>query len=90
MDTNKILREAVIDLIETEQLAIKPCPFCGGKPEIMDEEMFERLKEVDENNMACITIKCSKCHLAFYDYTNERDYFVRKFLVVEKWNRRAE
>jgi heterodisulfide reductase subunit B len=91
MDTNKVLREAVINMMETEPLEIKPCPFCGGTPTLMDQKTFEHLKEIGDDGKACITIECHKCQLSFYDHTHdEQDYFIRKFLVTEKWNRRAE
>lgn len=91
MDSNRKLREMVIAKMESGDFELKPCPFCGEQPSIMDKETFERLKEADGDNRACITIKCGKCHLDFYDHTSdERDYFVRKFLVIEKWNRRAK
>lgn len=91
MDTNKALREAVINMMETEPLEIKPCPFCGGTPTLMDQKTFEHLKEVGDDGKACITIECHKCHLSFYDHNHdEQDYNIRKFLVTEKWNRRAQ
>ena len=91
MDTNKVLREAVINMMETEPLEIKPCPFCGGTPTLMSQDTFEHLKEIGDDGKACITIECHKCQLNFYDHTHdEQDYLIRKFLVIEKWNRRAE
>lgn len=91
MDTNKVLREAVINMMETEPLEIKPCPFCGGKPVLMSKETFEHLKEIGDDGKACIAIDCPKCNLNFYDHHHdEQDYNIRKFLVIEKWNRRAE
>ena len=91
MDTNKALREAVIRMMETEPLEIKPCPFCGGTPTLMDQKTFEHLKEIGDDGKACIAIDCHKCQLNFYDHTHdEQDYFIRKFLVIEKWNRRVK
>lgn len=90
MDTNKALREAVINMMKSEALEMKPCPFCGSTPELMKEEVFEHLKEIGDDGKACITIECHKCHLSFYDHNHdEQDYNIRKFLVVEKWNRRV-
>lgn len=91
MDTNKVLREAVINMMETESLEIKPCPFCGGTPALMSKDYFEHLKEIGDDGKACITIECHKCQLNFYDHTHdEQDYYIRAFLITEKWNRRAE
>lgn len=90
MDANKVLREGVINMMKERMYEMKPCPLCGGKPTLMSGEFFEKLKSMDDDSKACITIKC-QCGLALYDYTlDERDYHVRAFLVTEKWNRRAE
>ena len=91
MDTNKELREAVFNVMERQEYEVKPCPFCGGKPVVMSEETFEHLKTMSEDGKACITVECKKCQLSFYDHTHdEQNYYVRKFLVSEQWNRRAE
>lgn len=89
MDANNILREAVIEMMNSGTYELKPCPFCGSTPTIMSREFFEELDE--ENGLACITINCKNCGLDFRDHTHdEHNYFVRAFLVSEKWNRRAE
>ena len=91
MDANKVLRESVISMMKEEPYDLKPCPFCGENPVIMDRGTFENLKGMDADGKACITIECRKCNLQFYDHTHdEQDYFIRKFLVSQKWNRRAE
>lgn len=91
MDTNKKLREAVIAKMQRGDFEIKPCPFCGGEPTLMSKETFEHLKGVDGDGKACITIECNKCHLDFYEHTHdEQDYYIRTFLITEKWNRRAQ
>lgn len=89
MDTNKVLRETITNMMKNGTYKIKPCPFCGGKPVLEDRETFEKLDR--SGNGACITVECHKCSLDFYDHTHdEHDYYVRAFLVTEKWNRRAE
>lgn len=89
MDTNKVLRETITNMMKNGTYEIKPCPFCGGQPEIEDRKTFERLDR--DGNGACITIECNNCSLDLYDHTHdEHDYYVRAFLVVEKWNRRAK
>ena len=91
MDANKKLRETVITKMQSGDFEIKPCPFCGGTPTLMAQKTFEHLKEIGDDGKACITIECKKCNLSFYDHTHdEQDYVIRKFLVTEKWNRRAE
>lgn len=89
MDTNKKLREAVIAKMQSGDFEIKPCPFCGGQPEIEDEETFVKLDT--NHNGACIDIQCPRCNVQMYDHTHdEHDYYVRAFLVTEKWNRRVK
>ena len=89
MDANNKLREVVIAKMKDGNFELKPCPFCGGQPVLEDRETFERLDHA--GNGACITVECHKCNLDFYEHTHdEHDYYVRAFLVVEKWNRRAK
>ena len=89
MDVNKKLRETVITKMQSGNFELKPCPFCGGQPKLMNKKLFEELDS--ENGRACITIECEKCELDFHDHTSdEHNYYVRAFLVTEKWNRRAE
>lgn len=89
MDINNTLREMIIAKMQNGDYELKPCPFCGGQPELENREMFERL---DYNgNGACITVECHKCSLDFYEHTHdEHDYYIRAFMIVEKWNRRAK
>lgn len=89
MDTNNKLREVVIAKMQNGEYELKPCPFCGEKPVLYRKEDFDELDE--KNGRACISVDCPKCSLNFYDHTSdEHDYYVRAFYVVEKWNRRAE
>lgn len=91
MDANKKLRETVIAKMQSGDFEIKPCPFCGGMATMMDKTFFDELQEESADGKACITINCTKCSLDFRDHTHdEHDYYVRAFLVTEKWNRRAE
>lgn len=91
MDANKKLRETVITKMQSGDFEIKPCPFCGGQPIMMNQETFEYLKNVDGDGKACFSLDCPKCNLNFYDHTHdEQDYYIRAFLITEKWNRRAE
>ena len=89
MDTNNVLRETIVNKMKNGEYQLKPCPFCGGKPKLEDREQFEELDR--KGNGACITIECNKCSLDFYEHTHdEHDYYIRAFMIVEKWNRRAE
>ena len=83
------LREMIIDKMRNGEYELKPCPFCGGQPEMMTQKFFEEL--VEEHGHACIAIECPNCDLSLHDHTSdENDYFVRAFIITEKWNRRAE
>ena len=88
---NRTLGEIIIDMMKNGDFELKPCPFCGGKPRLMDKQFFDELQDESNDNRACITITCDNCNLELYDHTHyEHDYYMRSFLVVEKWNRRAE
>lgn len=83
------LRDIIAERMKDERFELEPCPFCGGKPKVMSKKFFEELDS--EHGGACITIECEKCDLELYDHTvEEHDYYIRKFLIVNKWNRRAE
>lgn len=89
MDINNKLREMIINKMQNGEYELKPCPFCGGQPILQSKEQFEKLQ--NENGVACLAIQCDHCFLDFYEHThNEHDYYVRAFLIGEKWNRRAE
>lgn len=89
MDTNNALREMIINKMQNGNYELKPCPFCGGKPTLEKKDLFEKLDK--ENNGACIGIRCDQCNLDLYEHTHdEHDYYIRAFLITEKWNRRAE
>ena len=88
MDANKKLREIVIAKMQNGDYKLKPCPFCGGEPVLYDRETFEMLDE--KNGSACITIECNECKMEMYEHTHdEHNYYVRLFMLVDKWNRRA-
>ena len=89
MDANKKLRETVITKMQSGNFELKPCPFCGGQPQMMTQRFFEEL--VEKYGRACIEVECLNCNLSLHDHTSdENDYFVRAFIITEKWNRRAE
>lgn len=89
MDTNNKLREVVIAKMQNGEYEMKPCPFCGEKPVLMDKDFFDKL--VSEYGRALISVECQRCDVSLHDHTSdENDYYVRAFYVVEKWNRRSE
>ncbi len=57
---------------------LKPCPFCGGKAELVTSQAFEWCDRY--YYVRCASEECEKrTHL--YDRTHE---------AIEAWNRRAE
>jgi hypothetical protein len=89
MDTNKTLRDIIVEKMKNGAYELKPCPFCGGKPTMMDKQRFEFLQS--DGGIACITVACKTCGLMFYEHTHdEHDYYIRAFMIAEKWNRRVE
>ena len=85
---NTTLREMIISKMQTGDYELKPCPFCGGEAEFDSQDFFEDLEA--EHGRACIGVKCEACHVSLLDHTtDEHDYFVRTFIVGEKWNRRV-
>lgn len=79
---------------------LKPCPFCGGKPEILRDTSFNshfRYK-------VWVWIKCPKCDIKtkafdsyimdWNPYTTEKDQEeavkIPKAKVIEVWNKRSE
>ena len=90
MDNNK-LRDMIIAKMQNGDFELKPCPFCGCEPVMMSKEFFDELQEESNDNKACISIECNNCNVDLRDHTHdEHDYYVRAFIVAEKWNRRAE
>ena len=88
MAINETLREMVIAKMQEGNFGLKPCPFCGEEPVMMSKDFFEEL--VNENGKACISIECHNCNVELHDHTHdENDYYVRAFIVSEKWNRRV-
>ena len=85
---NNTLREMIIAKMQNGNFELKPCPFCGGEPNVMGKDFFEVLET--ENGRACIDITCNKCRLELRDHTSEEhDYYIREFIIVEKWNTRV-
>ena len=56
--------------METE---LKPCPFCGGKAEFIDEYFEEPM-----------SIKCTECYAEMCDESSD----ITKENLIEQWNRR--
>ena len=70
---------------------LKPCPFCGEKPEIITEEHYGDLMVASEDGKAVIRIMCPDCHVEMYDHSYDFPaYEDRLVLAVAKWNRRTK
>lgn len=86
------LRKEVIENVSSGRIAIKPCPFCGGKAELMSKAFYEEL--VEDNGRALISIGCKVCNAEIKDFPSdhddgENDYYIRAFYVISAWNKRA-
>lgn len=88
---NDELRKVITTKMANGEYELKPCPFCGRRPTLASKEFFDGLQESSKDGGACITIRCMNCSLDFRDHTyDEHDYYIRAFLVTEKWNRRIK
>lgn len=60
---------------------LKPCPFCGGKAEII----INKSKQGQTANIYCTKCSCRKTLLRYPNYEGsiERE-------AIETWNRRAD
>lgn len=73
---------------EIENVAHKPCPFCGNTKLIVTaEDQFARL--VEKHGSAMIALKCTVCQaeVPLYNLPNE-NYWMGVGMLVGKWNTR--
>jgi Lar family restriction alleviation protein len=70
------LNKKIIQKAEREKDELKPCPFCGGKAEVMNDDFFEVF---DAN---AFWIKCTECGLTTGDSATEEE-------AIKAWNRRG-
>lgn len=61
---------------------LKPCPFCGGKAQILDNAWH-----VIFNTR--VRIKCRRCGVRTMEYVGS-DWDDTHYLAIEAWNRRAD
>ena len=89
-NSTDILRQVIIREMESGSYMVRPCPFCGkSEMDFTGVDSFQELSEDD--GKACIRMSCKNCNIDMYDHTYaERNYQVRKFLLITKWNMRAE
>lgn len=81
-----MIREGNITIItgkdgEPQSKIIKPCPFCGGKPEIITKGMV--------SNTVGIIISCLDCEANITSISNSEKYTSDKMMTINKWNRRT-
>lgn len=89
MDANERVREMIIKKMKYGNYTIKPCPFCGRTPKIQSKEFFDELQDEDTNGYACLSMHC-ECDTDMYEHTHEEhNYYIRAFMLVEKWNGRV-
>lgn len=72
------------------EIKLKPCPFCGGRANVIMERCAE--------NKYSISVKCSKCSVKTSSYT--ADLLIKESalksisdcvdLAVKKWNGRVD
>lgn len=58
---------------EQDAIPLKPCPFCGGKAKIIQDDKLRR---------CFYKVQCEKCNV-------ENSFNDDRSMVVEKWNRRT-
>ena len=59
---------------------IKPCPFCGGKVEIIE----------DLNFLGEVGIECQDCFIQFTAPTHDERVIDEKGYMITMWNGRAD
>lgn len=69
----------------------KPCPLCGSAKHLMITPRESYYALLGENGMACINMRCGKCHLNLYNHeTRVREYETKVDHLVKKWNQMTE
>jgi Lar family restriction alleviation protein len=75
------LRTSPADRIESQDVRLKPCPFCGGKAEIMV------LQELRLGGDEGFVVWCESCHMNTASINGT--YFSSSEDAMELWNRRV-
>lgn len=72
MTINEVIKSMAVDDPD-----LKPCPFCGGKAELMI--------------LAGVYVKCSRCFASSHEFFDSWDGVVgsAKVKAVRAWNRRV-
>ena len=72
---------AYMGKVRMEMEKLKPCPFCGGKAEIV----INKSKRGQTANIHCTKCSCRKTLLRYPDYVGSIEEE-----AIEAWNRRAD
>lgn len=69
----------------------KPCPLCGSAEHLEITPRVSYYALLGENGMACISMRCGKCHLELYNHEDwVRVYETKVERLVKKWNQMTE
>ena len=73
---------------EIQDVAYKPCPFCGGTNlSITEKDSFDNLCE--ENGSSMISIGCKVCDTEIHLFSvPNNNYWMGAGLIIAKWNTR--
>jgi len=71
-------------------MMLKPCPFCGGKAEIITDEGYNTAGKLTPY----IVVRCRKCGVRFpaqhFFHTNEDERADILQYLTERWNSRED
>lgn len=60
---------------------LKPCPFCGGKAEIVPHKFYSKM--LDDWKVDSYGVVCKRCHASGYQFWGTEKH------AIDAWNRRA-
>ncbi len=78
---NELFEHFNITLKQNEQPELKPCPFCGGKGDLMIKDIGTSI--IRYNCIPIHYIVCGSCNIS-------TGLFITEGLAVESWNKRPQ